>query len=305
MQTENKHSMKSILKYILVVFVLFITIFSCKKDDDGGDENFDHKAQALIDNEKLVEYLKTHYYIPAEANESFGSIDTIENGEADLYSNVNMNIQEIEFEIAEGEKINYKLYYLIAEEGANESPIHFDSVLIKYRGLKLDSTKFDEALNFNNWFVLGPGTLNSAIQGWKYGIPNFKSGINNSQFGEPIEFNQTGKGVIFIPSGLGYANFGSGSISANECLVFHIELGQIKRTDTDRDGVLNVIEDLNGDKDPINDDTDEDGNPNFIDADDDGDGTLTKDEDANEDGDPTNDDTDNDGIPDYLDKDNS
>uniref|UniRef100_UPI002632F498 gliding motility-associated C-terminal domain-containing protein n=1 Tax=uncultured Maribacter sp. TaxID=431308 RepID=UPI002632F498 len=40
---------------------------------------------------------------------------------------------------------------------------------------------------------------------------------------------------------------------------------------------------------------------NYRDLDDDGDGINTPDEDADGDGDPTNDDTDNDGTPDYLD----
>jgi hypothetical protein len=47
-------------------------------------------------------------------------------------------------------------------------------------------------------------------------------------------------------------------------------------------------------------DTDGDGIPNYLDNDDDGDGILTIDEDYNGDGNPANDDVDNDGIPDYL-----
>ncbi len=71
--------------------------------------------------------------------------------------------------------------------------------------------------------------------------------------------------------------------------------------DDDKDGVLTADEDLNGDGDPTNDDTDGDGIPNYLDTDDDGDGIDTIDEDANGDGNPANDDADGDGIPDYLD----
>ena len=39
----------------------------------------------------------------------------------------------------------------------------------------------------------------------------------------------------------------------------------------------------------LNNDTDNDGNPDFLDQDDDGDGVLTVNEDLDEDGDPTND----------------
>jgi len=48
-------------------------------------------------------------------------------------------------------------------------------------------------------------------------------------------------------------------------------------------------------------DTDDDGIPNYLDNDDDGDGTLTIDEDYNGDWNPLNDDLDGDGIPDFLD----
>ena len=50
-------------------------------------------------------------------------------------------------------------------------------------------------------------------------------------------------------------------------------------------------------------DTDGTEDVNYRDFDDDGDGIDTPDEDADQDGDPTNDDTDNDGTPDYLDPD--
>jgi len=88
-------------------------------------------------------------------------------------------------------------------------------------------------------------------------------------------------------------------------------------TDDDGDGILTVEEDINGDGDPTNDDsdgdgippdvdegvqdTDSDGIPDYVDQDDDGDGISNEDEDTDGDGDPTNDDEDGDGIPDFLD----
>ena len=48
-------------------------------------------------------------------------------------------------------------------------------------------------------------------------------------------------------------------------------------------------------------DTDNDGKPNYLDNDDDGDGVLTFMEDYNGDGNPANDDTNNNGVVDYID----
>lgn len=74
----------------------------------------------------------------------------------------------------------------------------------------------------------------------------------------------------------------------------------------DNDGIPAILEDINGNGDLTDDDTDGDGIPNYLDADDDGDNILTKDEnpDPNGDGSPADAlDTDGDGIPNYLDND--
>ena len=63
------------------------------------------------------------------------------------------------------------------------------------------------------------------------------------------------------------------------------------------------MEDLDGDMNVFNDDTDENNYPNNSDADDDGDGTPTRDEIViNEDGSIEFPDQNGDGVPDYLDK---
>ena len=275
------------LKYLVPILTLLITFFSCNKDNDDDTEIFDAVAQSFIDDELLVDYLQSHYYIPALDNEPFGTVDTLMNNELSLFS-------QVETQNITHNDISYNLYYLLIEEGVNDSPTRYDSVFVKYRGFRLDSVKFDESTNFNttrSWL-----DLNSVIQGWKYGFPNFKSGNNVSEPGEPISFEDNGKGILFIPSGLAYGNSGASSIPPNAPLLFHIELALVVTADNDNDGVLNMHEDLNGNGETADDDTDGDGFPNYVDPDDDGDGTLTKDESITED-------ADGDGIVDYLDPD--
>jgi len=275
------------LKYLVPILTLLITFFSCNKDNDDDTEIFDAVAQSIIDDELLVDYLQSHYYIPALDNEPFGTVDTLMNNELSLFS-------QVETQNITHNDISYNLYYLLIEQGVNDSPTRYDSVFVKYRGFRLDSVKFDESTNFNttrSWL-----DLNSVIQGWKYGFPNFKSGNNVSEPGEPISFEDNGKGILFIPSGLAYGNSGASSIPPNAPLLFHIELALVVTADNDNDGVLNMHEDLNGNGETADDDTDGDGFPNYVDPDDDGDGTLTKDESITED-------ADGDGIVDYLDPD--
>ena len=92
-----------------------------------------------------------------------------------------------------------------------------------------------------------------------------------------------------------------GNVS-NEATVY-INLIFDPSMDSDFDGVPDLVEDINGNGSPCDDDTDGDGTPDYLDIDDDGDGVLTINEDINRDGDPINDDTDGDGTPNYLDTD--
>ncbi len=74
----------------------------------------------------------------------------------------------------------------------------------------------------------------------------------------------------------------------------------------DNDGVPAELEDIDGNGDLTNDDTDGDGVPNYLDEDDDGDNVLTKDENPDPNGDGNLDDaqnSDDDDKADYLDSD--
>ena len=71
------------IKNILVLFVIGLAIFSCKKDDDNSAD-YDAGGQSIIDDSVLIDYLKTHYL-----NEVDGGIWTITNGETPLMGQVN------------------------------------------------------------------------------------------------------------------------------------------------------------------------------------------------------------------------
>ena len=103
-----------------------------------------------------------------------------------------------------------------------------------------------------------------------------------------------------MPSALGYYSSISNSIPAYSPLIFSVNLHRVNQSDHDRDGILSIHEDIDGDGNPLNDDTDGDGLPNMNDFDDDGDGVPTLDE-LDKDNDGIFDDFNNDGTPDYLD----
>lgn len=270
-------------KNILFILAVSAVIFSCKKDDDNA--SFDAAKQALEDDVTLVDYLQKHYL-----NEADGGIWTIKNGETSL-------MEQVEVQNITKNDISYKLYYLKLSEGVSISPSRVDSVLTTYTGMLLDSTVFDSRSTML-WMP-----LTAVIDGWSYGFTNFKGGTKVLNNDESFYYENTGKGYLFIPSGLAYGNSGQSVIPPNSPLVFQINLLDVNIADHDNDGVASYLEFPIDSDDYKTFDTDKDGIPNYLDADDDGDGKLTRDEDTNKNGNWFDDDADGDGIPDFLDKD--
>lgn len=287
------------IKHFVIVAIASILLYACSSS--SSVENFNHEAQALIDNDSLVKYFKNHYF-----DTTIDSIKPLVSGKTALINDANLKTQNITESVG-GTDIAYKLYYYVQNIGSpvpvKGFPTVMDSVLTTYHGRYI--SKSTESIAFEKQNVATWFGLNGVIRGWAHGFINFKGGENITNNG-PITYKNGGKGILFIPSGLAYTNLGTRGIPKNAPLIFYINLFDIvENTDHDNDGLASKyeIQDASVESDPRKVDTDGDGKANYLDEDDDGDGKLTKDEDKNKDGDPRNDDSDGDGIPDYLDRD--
>ncbi len=100
------------------------------------------------------------------------------------------------------------LYYVMTTEGNGARPTLSSQVTVKYKGYLTNGTVFDETTNTGASFGLA-----SVIKGWQEGIPLFKRG---------------GKGVLLIPSALGYGTQAVNKIPANSVLIFDIDLLDVK-----------------------------------------------------------------------------
>lgn len=289
------------IKNLLAIFVFALVVYACDQEFSplvNPFENVDYEALAISDNDSIVKLLKSHYY-----DQSSDEIKLIDSGQTPLYDDVDtLHVKEND--------INHILYVYVKEQGIpavdKAFPTIVDSLFVNYE-LKLlvasDSIASATESNQNTWF-----TSDLNIRGWAYGFTKLKGGNNVTNNG-PLTFQDTGKAILFIPSGLGYPSIdfqlgqNPNARPFDRVLVFDIELLDfVKDTDHDNDGVSSAVETLNDNGDAIVVDTDEDGVPNYLDIDDDGDGVLTRNEDSNSDGDPTNDfnDTNNPTLPDYL-----
>jgi len=321
---------RKITLFILCTIVVFV---SCNNDDDDGSDVIlvpiaDRTEQQVIDKDSLLGYLNTNYYNSSvfigNPNPSIDDlvITELPDGETVPIDHT-LLIDDVEIKttvfVDFDEEVDYEYYILRLNQGGGiEKPNFSDNVRVNYSGNLLDEVVFDSSANPVDFDLI------TLVPGWSRVLPEFNSAESFIESGDgTINYSNTGVGVMFLPSGLGYfADSPTSSIPIYSNLIFKFELYQTEILDHDFDGISSYLEDLNGDLSLGNDDTDEDGIPNFIDRDDDNDGTLTVEEDLEDidpnvdsngdgildndldgDGDPTNDDTDGDGTPNYLDTD--
>lgn len=104
-------------------------------------------------------------------------------------------------------KTDSGIYYVIDEPGGEQHPNIGNDVRVKYSGYYADGVYFDDngiPLTFS---------LRGVIKGWQEGIPLFGKG---------------GKGMLLIPSRLGYGSHPKGNVRPNAVLIFDIHLIDFK-----------------------------------------------------------------------------
>lgn len=100
------------------------------------------------------------------------------------------------------------LHYVILNPGMGSQPNINSDVTVKHKGYLTDGSIFDQTTNTGATF-----NLSGVIKGWQEGIPIFKKG---------------GKGILLIPSALGYGDRKQTKIPANSVLIFDVELLDVK-----------------------------------------------------------------------------
>ncbi|WP_037319895.1 FKBP-type peptidyl-prolyl cis-trans isomerase [Salegentibacter sp. Hel_I_6] len=296
-------------KFFILSFIFALTLISCGDDDNNNPREIevrDPEEQALTDADSINNFLDTHFYNyeefenPDEDFDYMVRFDTIAGDNADkrpLSEEENLIMKKVV-----NNDVEYNMYVLKVREGEGQQPRFTDSTLVSYRGELLDLSAFDNA-NTPVWFDLGNPNLRI---GFREGIIEFKAAngftVNPDN---SVDFSDDfGIGALIFPSGLGYFSSSQPSIPPYSPLIFTINLYRVNEADHDGDGIPSWMEDINGNRNIFDDDTDGDGTPNFADIDDDGDGKPTREEIIiNEDGSIEFPDTNGNGTPDYLDPD--
>ena len=307
--------MNKIKKIGVFLIVIFIGVgISCSPDDPDFRPvpERDRTEQQVIDNDSLIGYLQTHYYnfseLEALDNITVSDIVITElpkdedgnylplpdpNENRILWDDANLVTRTTTFQ-----DIEYTYYILNLNEGNGTSQPNFsDNVRVRYSGNLQNDFIFDST---PNPIVFD---LTNVIPGWNRVLPQFKVAesftINSDG---TVQYFNYGVGVMFLPSGLAYFATPPVGVPVYSNLIFKFELYQSEVLDHDNDGVPSYMEDLNGDFNLFNDDTDGNNVPNFLDGDDDGDGVPTRDEIIiREDGTIEFPNSNGNDLPDYLD----
>ncbi|WP_129018993.1 FKBP-type peptidyl-prolyl cis-trans isomerase [Gelidibacter gilvus] len=287
----NKIKLMKLKTYVFSTLCFLALLSSCKKDDDNSFElvpERDRTEQQVADFDSLQNYLKTHYYNRATfAEPGDHSISEIiikelpkdaSGNYLDMPDPDNNQMLSVAVDIDNPKTtkyldVEYQFYVLELNKGGGVNPNFPDNVRMNYDGFFPNGTTFDNSVTPIEMDLM------TLIPGWREVIPNFKTAegyVENSD--GTVTFTNYGLGVMFLPSGLGYYATPKGSVPAYANLNFKFELYQTEINDHDGDGIPSYMEDLDGNKNLYDVDTDGDGVPNFLDPDDDGDRVLTKNE---------------------------
>lgn len=284
-----------------ILLLASVILFSCNKDDNASiAPPRDYAEQYASDIDSIEKYLKTHHLIKVEANGRIDVvIDTIPKNNTEGLVSIWDNMEfPLRYKMVKNDSrltnlvdgrindpVEYKMYYLILNEGGGKPTMTTDSTFVSYRGWTLQNKQFDIS-NTPIWATYPKITTAEVtlISGFRQFTSLLKSAHDTTVNPDgTIVYHDYGAGVVFIPSGLGYFNGVTTGIGAYSPLVFTVRLHAVRERDHDRDGILTKYESLNT-EDPYTVDTDGDGIPDFLDVDDDGDTYLTKNEIKNPEG---------------------
>lgn len=305
------------LKQIGLLVTIVTILFSCG-NDDSVDDNFiparDRAEEAPASTAIIEEYLETHFYNYEEFQNPPADFDFRVKFDTIAGDNANKIplIDQVSFKMVPDrvvDNLEYKLYYLEVVDGGGEKPQFPDLATLSYEGtyINKETNLVPYSKIFDSSIVPVTFDMTAVVNGFQDALVEFNTatGFINNPDGT-ITFENYSVGAVFMPAGLGYYVNppATSAIPVYAQLIFTFQLYDKAQGDQDSDGIPSIVEDLNGNGIEEDDDTDEDGLPNYVDADDDGDGRPTADEiEIDEDGNITYPDSDNDGIVDYLDSD--
>ena len=282
--------MRKVNFLVAIIAILLVTVLSCQKDEEETFEIElrDRTEEAATSQQEIETYLSTHFYNYEEFQNPTPDFDmkiifdTIAGANTDKIPLMDQVSSKTVKDALE-EDLSYKLYYLTAIQGGGESPNFPDLASITYRGTYLNNDTNDSNGNpinssdiFDSAFSPLRLDLNTIVVGLRDVLVEFQAAADNIANPDgTTTYTNFGVGAAFIPTGLGYFFSTDNGIPIYSQLIFTFQMMESQVGDQDSDKIPSIYEDINSNGTVFDDDTNNDGEPNFADADDDGDGRLT------------------------------
>ena len=165
------------MKKVLLLLMIFTLVYSCEKDEASG---LTAEEQSVVDNDKIVEYMKSHKFISFHEGNMVNNIDwkavDLEEGDTEdmsIYNLMSSNVIETEYD-----GVSYKMYYYLKDKNVNgEVPEDESVVYVDYNVFNLGGEKTIDAS-----IVTAHFGLSGLIEGWKLGMKQFTTGDKPSVF---------------------------------------------------------------------------------------------------------------------------
>ena len=289
--------MKNIYKALCFV-VLATVLVACPNVDGPGSFSLRDHQEVYDENLTEIEAYLQANYLTVDANMD-ATVTAIPEGgtQVSIWNQTAYTLESMTVKndtrnsvLVDGlfdDPVDYKIYYIVLDEGGGDTATQVDSVFTAYRGWNLSNVTFDE--NTQGTWSSFPESNVSFISGYRQILyqnlstpllPLFlKTAASKTvQPGGNVTHEDYGNVIVFIPSGLAYFNNTNVNIGQYASICFQIKLLAKRERDHDLDKVKSKYEDVNVNGNYFDDDTDGDNVPDFFDVDDDGDGKLTKNE---------------------------
>jgi hypothetical protein len=276
-------------KLIISAVLIALTGLSSKCKKTQEEEEFvvrDRKEQYQKEKDSILHFIQSHTYIVDAYNNIY--IEPITHaGQRSIYDDALL----VQMQDTAVEDLIYDVYFLRVHEGTQDSITTADGILLAFEIQDFELNVINRKTElYPHWTNVWLPNLGIGALGLRKVLPEFKAGIYTANNDGTVYFSEYGVGAVFLPSGLANYQFAVTSPGGefSNLPPYSPVIVKFKtlavNTDFDQDNVPNILEDLNGNGDPTDDNTDkeleEENNlpefPNYRDADDDGDGLPTK-----------------------------
>ena len=195
------------MKKVFLILAIFTSIIACKKDD--GTKALTPKEQSVVDQDKIMEYMKTNKFedfhvgvLPRHIDWKIVPLDDDDENTETLFNLMGENIIESNFN-----GVDYKMYYYIIDKGAGgegSSPKSDDRIYVDYNAFSLYKHEMGDRLDKTEFNIRNFEMNKFLYEGWNLGFPKFNSGITDGLTVEEYrkETITPGRGILIMPSGL-------------------------------------------------------------------------------------------------------